>query len=155
MSRALARPFFDAFVGNGNVRYLPNSEPVAVVESRRRVVPVGADQPRSWPPGCPAGNDAARVQEDVLHRVHRRGHSRKLLAKIGAPLVAGGAANKKRIVVSPLLETRQPNVYLAGDVLSPAYFETTEFDDPVDVQGDQAPRQHQGGDARRRARSPK
>jgi pSer/pThr/pTyr-binding forkhead associated (FHA) protein/ferredoxin len=52
-----------------------------------------------------------------------------LLTKIGVPLVTGGAANKKRIVVSPLLETRQPNVYLAGDVLSPAYFETTEFDD--------------------------
>ena len=44
------------------------------------------------------------------------------------PLVAGGAANKSRPVVTPLLETRQPNVYLAGDVLSPAYFETTDFD---------------------------
>jgi pSer/pThr/pTyr-binding forkhead associated (FHA) protein/ferredoxin len=54
-----------------------------------------------------------------------------LLTNIGCPLVAGGAANKKRIVVSPLLETRQPNVYLAGAVLSPAYFETTEFDDPT------------------------
>ena len=30
-------------------------------------------------------------------------------------------------MVTPLLETRQPNVYLAGDVLSPAYFETTDF----------------------------
>ena len=53
-----------------------------------------------------------------------------MLTSIGVPLVTGGAANKKRIVVNPLLETRQPNVYLAGDVLSPAYFETTEFDDP-------------------------
>ena len=53
-----------------------------------------------------------------------------LLAKIGTPRVVGGPHNKKRIVVSPLLETRQENIYLAGDVLSPAYFETTSIDDP-------------------------
>src|SRR5204863_8307293 len=50
-----------------------------------------------------------------------------LLERIGVPLVAGGPNNKSRPVVSPLLETRQPNVYLAGDILSPAYFETTDF----------------------------
>ena len=46
--------------------------------------------------------------------------------------MTGGPQNKKRIIVSPLLETRQSNVYLAGDVLSPAYFETASFDsDPA------------------------
>jgi cation diffusion facilitator CzcD-associated flavoprotein CzcO len=34
VSRALADPFFNAFVSNGNVRYLPNSEPVRA-RSRR------------------------------------------------------------------------------------------------------------------------
>ena len=41
--------------------------------------------------------------------------------------MAGGESNKPRPVVTPLLETRQPNVYLAGDVLSPAYFQTADF----------------------------
>jgi thioredoxin reductase len=31
VSKALADVFFDAFLGNGNVRYLPNSEPLAVI----------------------------------------------------------------------------------------------------------------------------
>lgn len=50
-------------------------------------------------------------------------------------MVTGGAAGKKRMAVSSLLETRQPNVYIIGDLLSPAYLETTDFDgDPVAFQ---------------------
>src|SRR5262245_5057768 len=130
VSRALADEFFDAFVGNGNVRYLPTSEPVAVLEigeesflsvRTNRVVASGAP-PETTQLEFRKSHCIACLGEDIPEL---------LLTNIGCPLVAGGAANKKRIVVSPLLETRQPNVYLAGAVLSPAYFETTEFDDPT------------------------
>ena len=130
VSRALADPFFNAFVSNGNVRYLPNSEPVAVLN-------VGEDSflsvrtNRATTSGMPPETTQLEFKKRYCIACIGEDIPEALLAKIGAPLVAGGEANKKRIVVSPLLETRQPNVYLAGDVLSPAYFETTQFDDPT------------------------
>ena len=129
VSRALADPFFNAFVSNGNVRYLPNSEPVAVLN-------VGDDSflsvrtNRATAAGAPPETTQLEFKKRFCIACIGEDIPEALLAKIGTPLVAGGEANKKRIVVSPLLETRQPNVYLAGDVLSPAYFETTQFDDP-------------------------
>ena len=130
VSRALADEFFDAFVGNGNVRYLPTSEPVAVLEIGEESF-LSVRTNRIVPPGCPP--ETTQLEFKKTHCIACIGEDipELLLTNIGAPLVAGGAANKKRIVVSPLLETRQPNVYLAGAVLSPAYFETTEFDDPT------------------------
>ncbi|MBF8247572.1 MAG: FHA domain-containing protein, partial [Bacteroidetes bacterium] len=49
------------------------------------------------------------------------------LNSIGVFMVTGGPANKKRMTVTPLLETQQPNVYLIGDILSQAYLETDDF----------------------------
>ena len=130
VSRALADPFFDAFVGNGNVRYLPNSEPTAVVSIGEESF-LSVRTNRVVANGCPPETTQLEFRKTFCIACIGEDIPEQLLAKIGTPLVAGGAANKKRIVVSPLLETRQPNVYLAGDVLSPAYFETTEFDDPT------------------------
>ncbi|MGQ0735152.1 MAG: FAD-dependent oxidoreductase [Acidobacteriota bacterium] len=133
VSRALADPFFDAFVGNGNVRYLPTSEPVAVLD-------IGEDSflsvrtSRVLAPACPPETTQFEFKKGFCIACIGEDIPEGLLAKVGVPLTAGGPANKKRIVVNPLLETRQPNVYLAGDVLSPAYYETTEFDDPSTFQ---------------------
>ena len=128
VSKALAEVFFEAFIGNGNVRYLPGSEPVAIIEAD------GADHLsiRTARVASHAGKPAETTQLEFAKAfcIACIGEDipEPLLSRIGVPLVAGGAANKTRPVVTPLLETRQPNVYLAGDVLSPAYFETTDFD---------------------------
>lgn len=129
VSRALADPFFDAFVSNGNVRYLPNSEPVVVLEVGEESY-LSVRTNRVLAGGCPPETTQLEFRKTFCIACIGEDIPEALLTKIGVPLAVGGAANKKRIVVSPLLETRQPNVYLAGDVLSPAYFETTEFDDP-------------------------
>lgn len=128
VSKALAEVFFEAFIGNGNVRYLPGSEPVAIIEAD------GSDHLsiRTARVASHAGKPAETTQLEFAKAfcIACIGEDipEQLLSRIGVPLVAGGAANKTRPVVTPLLETRQPNVYLAGDVLSPAYFETTDFD---------------------------
>jgi pSer/pThr/pTyr-binding forkhead associated (FHA) protein/ferredoxin len=58
-----------------------------------------------------------------------------LLSTLGINMVTGGPNNKKRFVVTPLLETQQPNLYLLGDILSPAYLETADFNaDPATFQ---------------------
>jgi thioredoxin reductase/pSer/pThr/pTyr-binding forkhead associated (FHA) protein/ferredoxin len=129
VSRALADPFFQAFVGNGNVRYLPSSEPVAVLEVGEESY-LSVRTSRIVAQGCPPETTQLEFRKTFCIACIGEDIPEALLAKIGTPLVVGGPLNKKRIVVSPLLETRQENVYLAGDVLSPAYFETTQFDDP-------------------------
>jgi thioredoxin reductase/pSer/pThr/pTyr-binding forkhead associated (FHA) protein/ferredoxin len=129
VSRALADPFFQAFVGNGNVRYLPSSEPVAVLEIGEESF-LSVRTSRIVSEKAPPETTQLEFRKVFCIACIGEDIPEALLAKIGTPLVVGGPLNKKRIVVSPLLETRQENVYLAGDVLSPAYFETTAFDDP-------------------------
>jgi thioredoxin reductase/ferredoxin len=131
VSKALAEVFFEAFVHNGNVRYLPNSEPSAMIEME-------GDQYLALRTGRTPTADGP-MQSTLLEFRKRyciacigEDIPRVLMQQIGVPLVTGGPANKERVVVSPALETRQPNVFLAGDILSPAYFETTLFDsDPA------------------------
>jgi ferredoxin/thioredoxin reductase len=127
VSKALADVFFDAYFGNGNIRYLPQSNPEKVVEGEG-----GADilQIRSaelGPDGKPLetrllefgkGDCIACIGSDVPE---------KLLDGFGIKMMTGGKANKKRITISPLLESQLPHVYLAGDMLSPVYLETDDF----------------------------
>jgi thioredoxin reductase len=131
VSKALADVFFDAFVGNGNVRYLPTSDPIAVILEDNepwlavRTARVAApDAPvHTTQLEFPARYAVACIGADIPEQ---------LFNKIGIPLVTGGPRNRKRIVVTPGLETRLPNLFLVGDTLSNAYFETTDFDaDPA------------------------
>ncbi len=127
VSKALADVFFSAYVGNGNIRYYRRSEPVAVFtgDDRREYLAVRVDR-RSIPnrPNevelleFPKENVVACIGEDL---------PRALLGSLGIEMVTGGPKAKQRMVVSPLLESCRPNVYLVGDLLSQAYFETDDF----------------------------
>ena len=133
MSKALAEVFFEAYVGNGNVRYYPRSEPVAVVtaDDRQEYLSIRVD--RRDMDGRPTetshleflkANCLACIGEDIPEA---------LLGSFGIHMATGGPRGRKRMVVNRYLETRQPNVYLVGDILSQAYFETDDFDaDPAD-----------------------
>jgi thioredoxin reductase/ferredoxin len=126
VSRALADVFFDAFMGNGNVRYLPSSEPFAMLDGEGQSY-LSLRTARVAVAGKPAETTQLEFAKAFCIACIGEDIPEALLARIGVPLVSGGPSNKSRPVVSPLLETRQPNVYLAGDILSPAYFETTDF----------------------------
>jgi len=126
VSRALADVFFEAFMGNGNVRYLPSSDPVAMLDSDGQPH-LSLRTSRLVAPGKPAETTQLEFAKSFCIACIGEDIPEALLTGVGVPLVAGGPTNKTRPVVTPLLETRQPNVYLAGDILSPAYFETTDF----------------------------
>jgi thioredoxin reductase/ferredoxin len=126
VSRALADVFFEAFMGNGNVRYLPSSDPVAMLDSSGQPH-LSLRTSRLVAPGKPAETTQLEFAKSFCIACIGEDIPEALLTAVGVPLVAGGPNNKSRPVVTPLLETRQPNVYLAGDILSPAYFETTDF----------------------------
>ncbi len=132
VSKALSDVFFEAYVGNGNIRYLPHSEPVAVwtdpdsqdflcVRTDRKVL---AERPAETTQlEFPVRSCIACIGEDLPVA---------LLNSIGVFQVSGGPKNRQRFVVSPLMETALPNLYLAGDLLSPAYLETETPDgDPA------------------------
>ena len=126
VSKALAEVFFDAFMGNGNIRYLPSSEPVEMVENADQVY-LSLRIARVAAAGRPTETTQLEFARAFCIACIGEDIPEALLNRVGVPLIAGGAANKPRPAVTPLLETRQPNVYLAGDVLSPMYLETEDL----------------------------
>jgi len=135
VSKALAEAFFDAYLGNGNIRHYAYSEPVAVMtaEDKKEYLSLRTDRRRL--DGRPL--ESSHLEFPKAHCIACIGEDipTAFLNSLGIEIVAGGPGNKQRFVVTPLLETQQPNVYLIGDILSPAYFETENFDaDPKSFQ---------------------
>jgi len=131
VSKALADPFFDAFMGNGNIRYLPGSDPTSIITTGDESW-LAIRTSRTTPANKPVETSQLEFLKKFCIACIGEDIPEALLKRVGVPLVTGGPANAKHIAVTPLLETRQPNVYLAGDVLSPAYFETSDFEsDPA------------------------
>ena len=127
VSKALAEDFFNAYIGNGNIRYCPSSEPVAVVTTPEKEERLSIRVDRKVAKGRPS--ETVHYEFNKTRCVACIGEDipEALLNSLGIYMVTGGPNNKKRMVVTPLLETQQPNVYLIGDLLSQAYLETDDF----------------------------
>ncbi len=132
VSKALAEVFFEAYVGNGNVRYYPRSEPAAVVTAgdRREYLAIRVDRRRM--DGRPAETSHLEFPKECAIACIGEDIPEALLASFGIPMAVGGPKKRKRMVVNRCLESAQPNVYLVGDILSQAHFETEDFNaDPA------------------------
>lgn len=128
VSRALAAVFFEAYVGHGNIRYYPESDPVAVVTGADRKEYLAIRVDRRHMDGRPTETAHLEFPKSSCIACIGEDLPEQLLASLGAPMVVGGPKQRKRVVVNRFLETRQPNVYMVGDILSQAYFETDDFD---------------------------
>lgn len=132
VSKALSAVFFNAYLGNGNIRYYPKSEPAAILTGPDRNEYLSIRVDRRTIDGrsietthleFPKQSCIACIGEDIPEQ---------FLGSMGIKMVLGGPKKKKRMVVSPLLETQQPNVYLIGDILSQRYLQTEDFNaDPA------------------------
>ena len=127
VSKALAQSFFDAYVGHGNVRYLPLSEPAAVVtaEDHQSYLSIRTDR------RCIAGrpNETLHLEfpkPDVIACIGED-MPETFMAELGISMKTGGPKNRKRVVVNRYLESEQAGIFLVGDLLSQAYFETDDF----------------------------
>jgi pSer/pThr/pTyr-binding forkhead associated (FHA) protein/thioredoxin reductase/ferredoxin len=127
VSKALADVFFEAYMGNGNIRYFPNSEPVAIVPADDTHEYLSLRTDRKTIPGRPNETSHLEFLKESCIACIGEDIPESFLNSLGISMVTGGASNKKRMCVSPLLETQQPNVYLIGDILSQAYLETDDF----------------------------
>lgn len=124
VSKALSEVFFDAYIGNGNIRYFPKSEPVAIITGpdREEYLSLRVDRRNVENRSVEATHleftktsCIACIGEDIPE---------SFLNSMGIYMATGGPKNKKRMVVTPIMETQQPNVYMIGDILSPMYLET-------------------------------
>ncbi len=125
ISKALADVFFAAYVGNGNIRYHPHSEPAAVVISEDRKEYLSLRVDRKEIDGRPSETLHLEFSKQSCIACIGEDIPEGFLKSLGIHMVAAG--EKKRMVVSQLLETQLPNVYLVGAILAPAYFVTEDF----------------------------
>jgi thioredoxin reductase/ferredoxin len=127
VSQALAPELFDVMMINGNLRFILGSDPVAVttqdgleyVAIRTAVTDV---------PGRP--REVVQLEFLKSFCVACIGADRPdpLLRSLGVEFVPKESGDGDRLVVSPLLESRRGGLYVGGDLLSPDYAETTNFD---------------------------
>lgn len=127
VSKALAEVFFGAYVGNGNIRYYPQSEPAAVVvgNDRREYLSIRID--RRLMEGRPAETTHLEFPKSSCMACIGEDIPESLFDSIGVPMVVGGPRSRKRMAVTRYRETVRPNLYLVGDILSQAYFEVDDF----------------------------
>ncbi|MDZ7344588.1 MAG: FHA domain-containing protein [candidate division KSB1 bacterium] len=127
VSKALADEFFAAAVDNGNIRQFPLSDPVAIVsgEDQKEYLSLRID--RRIMPGRPIETVHSEFPLGFCLACIGQEIPEKLLNDLGIPMVTG-PGGKKRILITPWLESRQPNVYLIGSMLGQAYYETDDFD---------------------------
>jgi pSer/pThr/pTyr-binding forkhead associated (FHA) protein/ferredoxin len=122
-------------MGNGNIRQYPYSEPVAILTAEDKKEHLSLRTDRLHLAGRPSETVHLEFAKEFCIACIGEDVPAAFLSALGINMAAGGPSKKKRFVVTPLLETPQPNLYLIGDILSPAYLETVDFGaDPATFQ---------------------
>ncbi len=127
ISKALADRFFDAYLGNGNVRYLRMSDPALVIRGpdKRDYLSLLVD--RKQIEGRPAESTHYEFPKECVIACIGTDLPVKLLQKIGikVPLVN----NQPRMLVSEDGETNLPGVFLVGDARGPRFLRCSDHED--------------------------
>lgn len=127
VSKALADAFFEAYAGNGNIRYHPRSEPLMVGSSDDRKQHLLLRLDRRVMQGRAVETTVLEFAKESCLACIGEDLPEELLASFGIRM-AVGRRGKKRMLVNPYLESELPNVFLMGDILSQAHLETEDFD---------------------------
>ncbi|HUF77829.1 MAG TPA: FHA domain-containing protein [Thermoanaerobaculia bacterium] len=127
VSKALAEVFFEAYLGHGNIRYHPLSEPTAVVvgDDREEYLAIRVD--RRCLDGRPHETVHLEFRKECCIACIGEDIPEGFLAQLRIPMVPVAGGERKRMLVTRHLESVQPGVFLVGDMLSQAYFETDDF----------------------------
>ena len=112
---------------NGNVHALSNSRPVAVITGpdQREYLLVRINQQKTEHGlteltmlEFPAETSILFSEENDLYT---------FLHSLGITWVDDGGSKEEKVVLTPMMETSHPNVYLVGEILSDDYWETGDF----------------------------
>ncbi len=125
--KALASKFYEAWTG-GNIRYLPLSEPLAVFKDDKGNDLVAVKTRRLQPPNQPPELLCYEFEKKQVLAFIGSERPTELLGSMGIhEFELADAPKKKRLAVTALNESQQPNVFMAGGLLHPAYLQTNDF----------------------------
>jgi thioredoxin reductase len=125
--KALAAKFYEAWT-QGNIRYLPLSEPLAVFKDEKGKELVAVKTKRVEQQNHPPELVCYEFEKKQVLALIGSERPVDLLTSIGIKeFTAADAPAKKRLAVNPLRESQVKQVFLAGGLLHPAYIETSDF----------------------------
>ncbi|MBL8728522.1 MAG: NAD(P)-binding domain-containing protein [Planctomycetes bacterium] len=127
--KALAARFYESWM-QGNIRYLPLSEPLAVFKDDAGKEFVAVKTRRVEQQGQPPELVCAEFEKTRVLAFIGAERPVELLKSMGIhEFAAADAPAKKRLAVSALRETQVGGIFLGGSVLDPAFIETSDFRD--------------------------
>ncbi len=125
--KALASRFYESWM-QGNIRYLPLSEPLAVFRDERGKEFVAVKTRRVEQQNQPPELVCYEFEKNKVLAFIGSERPVELLSSMGIKeFAAADAPAKKRLAVSALRETQVPGIFLGGSVLDPAFIETSDF----------------------------
>ena len=125
--KALAAKFYEAWT-QGNIRYLPLSEPLAVFKDDKGKEFVAVKTKRVEQANQPPELVCYEFEKKQVLAFIGSERPTDLLGSIGiAEFALADAPAKKRLAVNALRESQVKNVFMAGGLLHPAYIETNDF----------------------------
>ena len=128
VEKSLSGAFFDAYVVNANVRYLPFSDPILVLTAPDRKEYLSVRIDRKVIEGRPAESLHMEFPKDRVVACIGGDVPHQTLQKFGVkvPTIDG----EPYIVVTPDGECSVPGVFLVGDLKgTPEYYQCTDFND--------------------------
>ncbi|HEB52720.1 MAG TPA: FAD-binding protein, partial [bacterium] len=125
--KALATKFYEAWTG-GNIRYLPLSEPLAVFKDDDGNDLVAVKTRRVHEPNQPPELRCYEFEKRQVLAFIGSERPTELLKSMGIEEFSlADAPKKKRLAVTALQESQQPNIFMCGGLLHPAYLLTDDF----------------------------
>jgi thioredoxin reductase len=125
--KALAAKFYEAWT-QGNIRYLPLSEPLAVFKDEKGKELVAVKTRRVEQQNQPPELVCYEFEKKQVLALIGSERPTDLLSSIGIKEFGlADAPAKKRLAVTALRESQVPGVFMAGGLLHPAYIETGDF----------------------------
>jgi thioredoxin reductase len=127
VSKALSEVFFDAYVGNGNIRYLAFSEPVAVVTGPDKQDYLSVRIDRKTADKRPT--ETVNLEFLKSQVVACIGEDLPIRLLQGCNVKVPSVNNRPLMLVNHDGEVSLPGVFLVGDARGPKFLRCTDFND--------------------------
>jgi thioredoxin reductase/pSer/pThr/pTyr-binding forkhead associated (FHA) protein len=127
VSKALSQVFFEAYVGNGNIRYLAFSEPVAVVTGPDKLDYLSVRIERKTFDARPTETVHLEFPKESVVACIGEDLPVRLLQECGIRVPMVGT--RTMMLVNHDGETSLPRVFLVGDARGPKYLRCKDFND--------------------------
>ncbi|MBY0274767.1 FHA domain-containing protein, partial [Candidatus Binatia bacterium] len=127
VSKALSEVFFDAYVGNGNIRYLAFSEPVAVVTGPDKEDYLSVRIDRKAADKRPT--ETVNLEFKKSQVVACIGEDLPVRLLQGCNIKVPSVNNRPLMLVDHQGQTSLPGVFLVGDARGPKFLRCTDFND--------------------------